>query len=135
MSEVTREVWAEFERLRNADFARLEADEVFRRRHERGPQGNGKRETVNCEPFDWRKKPEPKVRKTVHGLKDDGRERAHRGRDLFIQGLFDLSDENNELTSSSLKRGEILPDALERAPFSELAPRKFDLSRYSSISR
>jgi hypothetical protein len=65
MSEDTRKAWTEFERLRNRDFERLEADEAFRRRHERGP-----RETVNCEPFDWRKKPEPKVRKTVHELKD-----------------------------------------------------------------
>ena len=65
MSEETRKAWAEFERLRNRDFERLEADEAFRRRHERGP-----REHVNAEPFDWRKKPEPKVRKTVHGLKD-----------------------------------------------------------------
>jgi hypothetical protein len=60
MSEDTRKAWAEFERLRNRDFERLEADEAVRRRHERGP----------CEPFDWRKKPEPKVRKTVHSLKD-----------------------------------------------------------------
>ena len=67
MSEDTRTAWREFERLRDADFERLEADEAFRRRHEQGP-----RETVNCEPFDWRKKPEAKVRKTVHGLKDDG---------------------------------------------------------------
>ena len=65
MSEDTREAWSEFERLRNRDFERLEADEAFRRRHTEGP-----RETVNCEPFDWRKKPEPKVRKTVHSLKD-----------------------------------------------------------------
>ncbi|UAB77337.1 hypothetical protein INR77_11010 [Erythrobacter sp. SCSIO 43205] len=67
MSEDTRAAWAEFERLRNRDFDRLAADEEFRRRHERGP-----REHVNCEPFDWRKKPVTKVRKTVHSLKDDG---------------------------------------------------------------
>ncbi|KEO91645.1 hypothetical protein EH31_02950 [Erythrobacter longus] len=67
-SEETRKAWKAFEALRNADFERLEADEAFRRRHERGS-----RETVNCEPFDWRKKPEPpRPRKTVHGLKDDG---------------------------------------------------------------
>ncbi|MCK0099370.1 hypothetical protein MWU38_08250 [Qipengyuania sp. S6317L1] len=65
MSEDTRAAWAEFERLRNADFERLEADEAFRERHEQGP-----RVTVNCEPFDWNKKPEPRQRKTVHGLKD-----------------------------------------------------------------
>lgn len=69
-SEETREAWTAFETLRDADFERLAADEAMRRRHYEGPKGNGPRETVNVEPYDWRKKPKPKVRKTVHSLKD-----------------------------------------------------------------
>ncbi|MEP0392060.1 MAG: hypothetical protein ABJ205_14370 [Erythrobacter sp.] len=68
MSPETREAWKAFEALRDADFERLGADEATRRRLSQGP-----RETVNMEPYDWRKKPEPpKPRKTVHSLKDDG---------------------------------------------------------------
>lgn len=71
-SEETRAAWKAFETLRNRDFERLEADEAMRRRHYEGPKGSRSRETVNVEPFDWRKKPKPKVRKTVRSLKDDG---------------------------------------------------------------
>lgn len=73
MSQDTREAWTAFETLRNRDFERLKADEDYRRRHEHGPNGEGRGETINCEPYDWRKKPEPpRPRKTVHSLKDDG---------------------------------------------------------------
>lgn len=73
MSQETRAAWAEFERLRDADFERLEANEAFRRRHERGPKGSGRHETVNLEPYDWKEKPEQAApRKMVHGIKDDG---------------------------------------------------------------
>ncbi|MEM1052853.1 MAG: hypothetical protein AAGI28_12240 [Pseudomonadota bacterium] len=71
MSEEARAAWAEFERLRNRDFERLDADEAFRRRHERGPNGDARRETVNANPEDWLPKPPaPRSRKTVHSLKD-----------------------------------------------------------------
>ncbi|MEM7688344.1 MAG: hypothetical protein AAF291_04915 [Pseudomonadota bacterium] len=39
MSEETREAWRRFEELRDRDFERLGADEDWRRRHERGPDG------------------------------------------------------------------------------------------------
>lgn len=67
MSAETREAWERFVALRDADFARLEADAEFRRLHEHGPR-----------PYEeWsvpqpRKITPPKERKTVHKLTDDG---------------------------------------------------------------
>ena len=45
--------------------------------HERGPKT-----TVNCEPYDWKAKPEPpKEPKTVHRLKDNSWGEAGEGVD------------------------------------------------------
>lgn len=66
LSVDTRAAWERFVELRDADFERLAADEEKRRRLALGPL-----ETVNVEPFDWRKKPEPKARKTRWTLKDE----------------------------------------------------------------
>lgn len=67
MSEKTREAWERFVELRDADFARLKADEAFQRKHERGPNVYE----------EWSTPPEKKVvavkePKTVHKLTDDG---------------------------------------------------------------
>jgi hypothetical protein len=65
MSAETREARRRFEELRDRDFARLQADEDFRRAHERGP-----REHINATPPPHKEPEPPKARKTVHRLKD-----------------------------------------------------------------
>ncbi|MEO1648630.1 MAG: hypothetical protein AAFR32_07420 [Pseudomonadota bacterium] len=68
LSPETRRAHALFERLKARDEARLRSAEEASAQAERERRDEG-----NVEPYDWRPKPpEPKPRKTVHSLKDDG---------------------------------------------------------------
>ncbi|MEE4210403.1 MAG: hypothetical protein V2I43_14205 [Parvularcula sp.] len=67
-SPETREAWDRFVALRDADRERIAAEDAERKVAEKRPS-----ETVNVEPYDWRRKPlPPPPRKTVHRLTDDG---------------------------------------------------------------
>ncbi|MBD2841605.1 hypothetical protein [Erythrobacter rubeus] len=66
LSEETRAAWDRFVELRDRDLDQAQADEEARMLVAEGP-----RDTINAVP-QKRKKPEPKSRKTVHKLTDDG---------------------------------------------------------------
>ncbi|MDJ0977924.1 MAG: hypothetical protein QNI87_05250 [Erythrobacter sp.] len=68
MSKETRKAWARFTELRDADFARLKADEAMRTRLERGPEADEQW----AKPPTKKAPPPPKPRKTAHSLKDKG---------------------------------------------------------------
>lgn len=71
LSPETRRAHALFERLKARDEARLRSAEEASAKAER--ERRERRDEGNVEPYDWRRKPpEPKPRKTVHSLKDDG---------------------------------------------------------------